>query len=461
MLHRSDIPLKVDLSFEDNYRLGSDIEIGSYYRITKVEFIPTGEKRIAYSFPKMQLSELYMSRFLAQLSAQVQLDHLNFCRLCDYFQDADTYYIITERAAGGALSAKLIASSHILPEKICADYMQQIFSILVHLKKLNIVHRGITPEKLLLGAENENTLKLVGFEGCKVLGQGEMATELAGSAKYIAPEVIRGEYNCSSDMWSAGIIMHLLLTGTLPFSGRNEEAILRAVSVGEISYREPVWKRISNNGKELLRRILVVDSNLRISPSEALAHPWFDPDQNLPPEKTKTAQYFSNLSEFKAKGKCKKSIYKYIAAAFSFDNETEKLSQMFRYLDVNHDGLLSKEEIKQGSLKLFGSRVKNVDAEIDKIIAEADLDGSGELSYNEFILAAIGRKKVLEREKLEEVFKSMDIDGNGFIDKEELRTVLSRFIRDSHAIEEFVKIADSNKDGLIDLPEFIKAMRKV
>ena len=459
MFHLSDIPHKDNSSFLDHYSLDSDIEIGSYYRITKVVLISTGEKRIAYYFPKIHLSGLYINRFIAQLSAQLQLDHLNFCRLYEYFQDTDTYYIITERAAGGTLSEKLMSSPHILPEKICVDYMQQIFSILVHLKRINIVHRGITPEKLLLRAENENTLKLVGFEGCKVLGQGEMATELAGSAKYIGSEMLRGEHVFSRDMWSAGIIMYLLLSGTLPFSGRNRKAISRDVPVGEITYQEPAWERINNNGKDLLQRILV-DRSLRISPSEALAHPWFETYQNIPPSINKAAQYFANLSEFKAKGKCKKYIYRHIAAACSFDNEGEELTRMFRYLDVNYDGLLSKEEIKRGSLKLFGKRVKNVDAEIDKIFVEADLDGSGELSYNEFIVAAIGRNKVLDRHKLEEVFKTIDIDGNEFIDKQELTIMLSRFIKDFHGIEEFFRIADTNKDGLIDLPEFIRAMRK-
>ena len=75
-------------------------------------------------------------------------------------------------------------------------------------------------------------------------------------------------------------------------------------------------------------------------------------------------------------------------------------------------------------------------------------------------MAAIGRHKVLERKRLEDVFRSIDIDGNGFIDVQELRTMLGRFINDPKCIEEFLVAADTNKDGLIDVHEFIKVMRK-
>ena len=76
------------------------------------------------------------------------------------------------------------------------------------------------------------------------------------------------------------------------------------------------------------------------------------------------------------------------------------------------------------------------------------------------MVAAMGKREFLERQRLEEVFNSMDIDGNGFIDAEEMGVMLSRFVADDKTIEDFLKLADTNKDRRIDLPEFIKAMRK-
>ena len=76
------------------------------------------------------------------------------------------------------------------------------------------------------------------------------------------------------------------------------------------------------------------------------------------------------------------------------------------------------------------------------------------------MVAAMGKREFLERHRLEEVFNSMDIDGNGFIDAEEMGVMLSRFVADDKTIEDFLKLADTNKDRRIDLPEFIKALRK-
>ena len=88
------------------------------------------------------------------------------------------------------------------------------------------------------------------------------------------------------------------------------------------------------------------------------------------------------------------------------------------------------------------------------------MDRSGEISYNEFAVAVMGKQKILERKRLEEVFKSIDINHNGSIDIEELRTMLSRFTNAGDSIQELIKECDVNGDGCIDLNEFIKVMIK-
>ena len=254
--------------------------------------------------------------------------------------------------------------------------------------------------------------------------------------------------------------MHVLLVGILPFKAKDETSILKAISSGRVGFNRPIWKRISVQAKDLIQKILVVNPALRISPSEALAHPWLELTNNSPPAKERAVRCFSNISAFKAKEKWKKAIYRYIAAHFSASKDEEYVTKLFRYLDTNHDGMLSREELKEGTLKLFGTKVKNIDAEIDKILAETDLDESGQIDYSEFMVAAMGKREFLERHRLEEVFNSMDIDGNGFIDAEEMGVMLSRFVADDKTIEDFLKLADTNKDRRIDLPEFIKALRK-
>ena len=182
----------------------------------------------------------------------------------------------------------------------------------------------------------------------------------------------------------------------------------------------PMWGRVSEAAKDLIRRILVLDPAVRITPAEALAHAWFQNTSNELPPKEQAAPYIANLSNFSAAEKCKRSVFRYIGAQFLKENETNELLALFRSLDVNQNGFLSKDELKSGFSRLFGNRIKNADAELDRIIAEVDLDRSGEISYNEFAVAVMGKQKILERKRLEEVFKSIDINHNGSIDIEEL-----------------------------------------
>lgn len=460
LLNFSEIPQRDNYSLLDHYRFSSDIFVGSYYRVTKVRYLPTDEKRIFLTYQKLRMSPDYLQKFITELSALLRLDHTNFCKVHDYFQDVDTFYIVCERAIGGRLISRLRASSQMLDERMCANYMQQVFSMLKHLQGQNIVYRNLKPENLYFASRDSQLLKLVSFDACNILEPGQMIAERVGSPKYVAPEVLRGSYDYSCDMWSAGILMHLLIVGNVPFNAKTEQELFRVITAGRINFSGPAWERVSDPAKDLLRRILVTEPRSRISLDEALDHPWLRILSDSPPLRDKSAEYFQNLSQFQVKERSRKALYRYIAAHFSMDREEMQLTKLFRYLDVNNDGLLSRQEIKQGALKLFGNKVRNIEAEIDKMIAESDLDGSGEISYSEFVVAAIGRRKVLERRRLEEVFESIDVDSNGFIDKKELKTMLKRFITDERIIDEIISIADRNRDSLIDLNEFINAMTK-
>ena len=356
----SEIPIKSYDLLQGNYRLGKDVFIGPYYRVTKALFRPTDEKRIIRTYRKFHMSEYFHERFLSELSALLRLDHFHFCEVHEYFQDSEAYYIISARAKGENLITRLKASPKILTEALCASYMQQIFSILVHLQELNIVHRELTPENLYFASKDSNTLKLVKFDLCKILNPGELLTEVVGYTRIISPEMLSGNYDYSCDMWSAGIIMHVLLVGILPFKAKDETSILKAISSGRVGFNRPIWKRISVQAKDLIQKILVVNPALRISPSEALAHPWLELTSNSPPAKERAVRCFSNISAFKAKEKWKKAIYRYIAAHFSASKDEECVTKLFRYLDTNHDGMLSREELKEGTLKLFGTKVRTL-----------------------------------------------------------------------------------------------------
>ena len=128
-------------------------------------------------------------------------------------------------------------------------------------------------------------------------------------------------------------------------------------------------------------------------------------------------------------------------------------------MDTDSDGLLTVQDLKEGFGKLFGKDGKNYDRFFREIIKEIDLAGCGRITYNEFIVAGVGRQNLFKMERLEEVFQSLDIHDHGLLGIEELKAMLSEYSEDNRILEEFLKSADIDKDGYIDLKEFINSIR--
>ncbi|OEH74941.1 CAM CDPK domain-containing protein [Cyclospora cayetanensis] len=96
----------------------------------------------------------------------------------------------------------------------------------------------------------------------------------AGTPFYVAPQVLQGKYTYKCDMWSAGVIMYILLCGYPPFHGENDAEILSRVKVGRYSFNEQDWRGVSNEAKDLVRKLMAFDPQQRLSAEQALNHPW-------------------------------------------------------------------------------------------------------------------------------------------------------------------------------------------
>ena len=100
-------------------------------------------------------------------------------------------------------------------------------------------------------------------------------SEIIGTPYYVAPEILKGRYTEKWDIWSVGVMMFLLLSGSLPFEGNNTEAICKAVYRGDFQFTPNKWNKVSQSAKDLISDMLVKDPNKRISAAEALKHEWF------------------------------------------------------------------------------------------------------------------------------------------------------------------------------------------
>jgi len=179
---------------------------------------------------------------------------------------------------------------------------------------------------------------------------GETFKDLVGSAYYVAPEVLKRHYGAEADIWSAGVILYILLSGVPPFWADNEDGIFDAVLRGHIDFSSDPWPSISNGAKDLVKKMLQQDPKERLTAAEILNHPWIREDGEAP-DKPLDITVISRMKQFRAMNKLKKVALKVVAENLS-DEEIMGLKEMFRSLDTDNSGTITLEELRSGLPKL-------------------------------------------------------------------------------------------------------------
>jgi calcium-dependent protein kinase len=230
------------------------------------------------------------------------------------------------------------------------------------------------------------------------------------------------------------------------------------ITKGYFSFTGKEWSSISTEAKSLIMKMLTKNPSKRPSAAEVFADPWVQSRfNNKQKDNILAVRSLKNLSHFRASRQLQKLVMEYLADQLSSSKETEHLRTAFVSLDTNGDGKLSVDELKKG-FKLAGFSAHD----LNSVIESCDGDGNGFIDYTEFLAATINWKKVLNREKLEFVFRAFDKDANGTISVAELQ----EFFGDAgNSIEdevwkEMMNEADLNGDGQMDLEEFMKLMLK-
>lgn len=160
-----------------------------------------------------------------------QLDHPNIVRLFEVFQDDKRFYLVTELCTGGELFDEITKRSH-FSEADAALITKQVLSAVAYCHSKNICHRDLKPENILLdskAADSSNSIKVIDFGASQKFDPSKKMNQIYGTAYYIAPEILKSDYNEKCDVWSVGVILFILLSGRPPFGGDNDKEILDSV----------------------------------------------------------------------------------------------------------------------------------------------------------------------------------------------------------------------------------------
>mmetsp|Transcript_5988 Transcript_5988/g.18033 ORF Transcript_5988/g.18033 Transcript_5988/m.18033 type:complete len:536 (+) Transcript_5988:102-1709(+) len=382
-------------------------------------------------------------------------NHPNVVNIFGAYEDGDHVHIVLELCSGGDLFERIIEKGK-YSEKDCADLCRQMLKMLDHCHSHGVVHRDLKPENFLLHVLGEPlTLKATDFGLSAFIKAGEYLKEPCGTPMYIAPEVIRGYYNHKADVWSAGVVLYILLSGKVPFFGRSDKQILKMTLRGKYNIEKDPWPHISDEAKECVKLMLALNPKDRPDAKIMLEHPWIRED-GIASDKPLVESVLGNLAEFNQMSKFKKKALQIMAANMN-ERELVEVRKAFDEVDSDHSGTITVEEMRY-ALEKLGNKVG--DSELLSMWDTFDLDGNGTIEYEEFLAATADLNKINTADNFRYAFKNFDKDGDGRITVDEVLDALKDIGVEPEHAREIVADADLNSDGVIDFDEFVFMMKE-
>ena len=349
--------------------------------------------------------------------------------------------------------------------------MYQIFSAINYCHSMKIMHRDLKPENILIMDRNRNgfpRIKICDFGTSLMVEKGGIQKKIVGSSYYIAPEVLKNNYNEKCDIWSCGVILYILLSGKPPFNGDDDNEVMANVTTGQYDLHCAPFNRISNSAKDLIKKLLIMDKDKRINAQEALNHIWFKEKKvkelyNQIKDENIIKKLLNNLKKYKRESIIQETALAYLVHNFPQMNDVINACKLFSQIDVNGDGKVTQKELYKGLKTKINS--PTLEKDVAAIYKNLDMDNNGFIEYEEFVRAAVSKEKFLNDNVLRFAFRYFDKDGSGEITFDEIEDVFKKSIpekSDIHGtLRQIIKEVDLNGDGVISFEEFAHVMKKM
>ncbi|KAF7148493.1 hypothetical protein RHSIM_Rhsim03G0018600 [Rhododendron simsii] len=449
--------------------------------------------------------------------------HPNIVSLKDTYEDDTAVHLVMELCEGGELLDRIVARGH-YTERAAAVVTKTIVEVIVMCHKHGVMHRDLKPENFLFANKTETAaLKAIDFGFSVFFKPGEIFNETVGSPYYMAPEVLKRNYGPEIDVWSAGVILYILLCGVPPFWAETEQGVEQAIIWSVVDFKQDPWPKVSDNAKDLVKKMLDPDPQRRLTAQQVLEHPWLQNAKkapNFPLGETVRAR----LEQFSVQSKLEKRDLnsnnlpnEQVIAEHLSAEVAAGLKQGFQVMDINNEGKINIDElrvrlIKQGHqiphsdlqtlmealstisyavanscvlkcrnpIRAISSGSRHFDK--GKMPKEAlsmhcckailtlipifcgDVDKDGHLNYGEFIAISVHLRKMGNEDHLHKAFEFFDQNQSGYIEIEELRDALadgdeSHDTNNEEVINAIMQDVDTDKDGRISYEEFASMMK--
>ncbi|KAK3039228.1 hypothetical protein RJ639_027932 [Escallonia herrerae] len=263
-------------NLKDRYDLGEQLGWGQFGIIRTCSDKLTGELLACKSIAKDRLvTQDDVRSIKLEIEIMTRLSgHPNVVDLKAVYEEEEYVHLVMELCAGGELFHQLERHGR-YSEAAARVLFRHLMQVVMYCHDKGVVHRDLKPENILLATKaSSSPIKLADFGLATYIEPGQNLHGTVGSPFYIAPEVLAGGYNQAADVWSAGVILYILLSGMPPFWGKTKTRIFDAVRAADLRFRSDPWDRVSDSAKELIRGMLCTDPCRRLTAQQVLDHIW-------------------------------------------------------------------------------------------------------------------------------------------------------------------------------------------
>ncbi|XP_053992605.1 calcium-dependent protein kinase 2-like isoform X2 [Hylaeus volcanicus] len=363
-----------------------------------------------------------------EVSIFLKLDHPNIARLIEVYESEKAIHLVMELCTGGELYDRL-ASKKKYTERETALVTQQMLSAINYCHQHRICHRDLKLENWVYADKTPDApLKLIDFGFSRIFNPGVPMTAMHGTVYYVSPEVMDGCYKETCDIWSIGVIVYMLLSGSPPFNGAHDHEILLKIKRGTYSLSGPQWEGISGEAKSFIQFLLQKDSDKRPSAIEALQHSWLTKRSVL--HQDISISVVKSMRDFSVSNVLRRAALGVVALGMT-SHEISDLQVAFQQLDILNKG--------------------------QQICDKIDITGKKEVNYTEFIAATLQAKLLIDGKLIQDAFARFDVEKKNRITLENLRSIVGDSF-DGTRVESILNSWDLNHDGCLDYNEFYAAL---
>ena len=445
--------------------LGSG-SFGSVYKAENTIFHNVVAMKVIKKDPNNELDE---EEIRNEIDILTKLSHPNIVKIYEFYISNSHYYIITEFCKEGELFSYI---KNKYSENQLAVLFYQVFSGLWYLHDNKILHRDIKLENIMISKKeiDINTgeelfwVKIIDFGTAKIFEKNKSENDVVGSSYYIAPEVLKQNYNEKCDTWSVGVILYMMLVGRAPFDGKDDEEIIFKINSADYNSKDSKLMSHSPEVRDLVNKLLQKDFNKRYSAKEALEHPWFQKygGRNLYSnfKREEIEPYINNLFNYSFNSKIQQLVIAFLVHNLPSDDVSVTVLKLFRHFNKSGNCKLTKEELING---LYDYREKDlVNSTVDHLFTLLDGNNSGFILFEEFLRACIDKKSILNQTYLKYAFKFLDKEKTGTLNTQK---IIKAFVLKPNKLLEAVfnntlNSVDHDGDGNINFEEFKQLMLK-